>query len=305
VAETSGTHVYDKPAVAVSWDTVSYDGHLALVGNVYVAWVDVDTTSNSNGRILFSKSTDGGANWTSPQTIATGFVHAPQVVVPGNTGRVFVLYARYDTTNTRNNSIESVRSLDDGATFSAIATLSNTRLFSPSLSIFNCMDCLNGVHARSVFQARYNPGVGLQLVWHGEDPNNTAQADIYYAYYNGSWTSMDITPSATNDQWNPTFDFDNSNNAVITWLDRRNDPNNLLYQPYFMKINTAGTILQAASAVSSAASDPSQYTLSPSVGEYMDSWFFNFSTGGKWVAAWPRVNGAGSGDINVSQITVP
>ena len=304
VAETSGTHVYDKPVVAVSWNNVSFDGHGPLGGHVYVAWVDVDTSSLTGNHIYFSRSTDGGVTWSSPLTIATGFVHTPQIVVPSNTGRVFVLYARYNTTNSRTNSIEAYRSLDDGSTFSSIATLSSTNLLGPTLAGTNCStsgDCLNGVHARSVFQARYNPGVGLQLVWHGADPNNSSQSDIYYAYYNGSWTSMNLTPSATNDQFNPAFDYDNSNNAVITWLDRRNDTNNLNYQPYFMKINTSGTVLQSAGALSSAASDPSQYTLSPSVGEYIDSWFWN----GQWVSAWPHVTGAGAGDINVTRITVP
>lgn len=304
VAETSGTHVYDKPAVAVSWDTTGYDGHSATVGNVYVAWVDVDTTSNTNDRILFSRSTDGGVNWSSPLTIATGYVHTPQVVVPGNTGRVFVLYARYDTSNTRTNSIEAVRSTDVGVSFSSIATLSATRLLGPGTDQIGPTG--NRTYARSVFQARYNPGVGLQVVWHGFESGSTTQADIYYAYYNGSWSSpINLTPAAAGDQWNPAFDYDNSNNAVVTWLDRRNDTSNINYQPYYMKINTSGTTLQAAGALDSSASNPANYTLSPSVGEYIDSWFFNYTSGGKWVSVWPRVSGSGSGDIYSTQITNP
>lgn len=295
VAEISGAHTYDKPTIAVSWQTGSFDGHGPSVGNVYVAWVDVTSV---NDRILFSRSLDGGLTWSAPLTIATGYVHTPQIVVPGNTGRVFVLYARYDSSNTRVNSIEMVRSLDLGVTFSALPTLSNTRMLGPGT------DQLHGNRARSVFQARYNPAIGLQVVWHGEDEGTPAtRSDIYYASYDGAWTSRNLTPAAPGDQWNPAFDFDNAHNAVITWLDRRNDPqNNLLYQPFFMKINSSGATLQAPAPLSATASDPSQYTLSPSVGEYLDSWFFNYPTGGKWVSVWPQVKGASWGDIQATQI---
>jgi hypothetical protein len=114
VAEAGGsTRVLDKPAIAVSWNTASFDGHGPTVGNVYVAWCDVPYTGGTTDlRIMFSRSLDGGVTWSTPLQIASGYVHAPQVVVPYNTGRVFVLYARYTagTGQAHNNSIEMVRS---------------------------------------------------------------------------------------------------------------------------------------------------------------------------------------------------
>lgn len=303
VAETADPRVYDKPAVAVSWNTASFDLHAPTVGNVYVTWVDVPSSGvTTDLRILFSRSLDGGVTWSAPLTIATGFVHAPQVVVPGNTGRVFVLYARYNTTNSRTNTIESVRSTDVGVTFSPIATLADTRLLGPNTDFIGPAG--SRTQARSIFQARYNPSAGLQLVWHGFEAGSTTRADIYYAYYNGAWSNkMNLTPAAAGDQWNPAFDYDNSRNPVVTWLDRRNDAGNILYQPFYMKINPAGTILQAAAALDGSASNPTNYTLSTGVGEYLDSWFFNYTTGGKWVSVWPRVQSAGWGDIYATQIT--
>ena len=301
IAETSLPRTLDKPAIAVSWNTGSYDGHGPTVGNVYVAWCDVPSSGTSDLRIMFSRSTDGGVTWSTPQIVATGFVHAPQVVVPANTGRVFVMYARYTSGATRNNSIEMVRSLDAGVTFSTQPTLTDTRMLGPGTDSINGSQ--NRVYARSVFQARYNPSVGLQVVWHGEDPNNTTQTDIHYASYNGSWTRLNLTPSAPGDQWNPSFDYDSNRNAVVCWLDRRNDPSNLVYQPYYMKINTAGGTLQAPSPVDGSVSDPGQYQLSPSVGEYAETWYWTYAVGGRWVTVWPRIFGTNHGDIRATQIT--
>ncbi len=301
VAEAATPRVLDKPAIAVSWNTASYDGHGPTVGNVYVAWCDVPSSGTTGLRIMFSRSTDGGVTWSTPLQIATGFVHAPQIVVPYNTGRIFVMFARYTAGATRTNNIEMVRSLDVGVTFSTLASITNARMLGPGTDFINGSP--SNVQARSIFQARYNPSVGVQVVWHAEDPNNTAQTDIFYGAYNGTWTTSNLTPSAAGDQWNPSFDYDASRNAVITWLDRRNDVSNLLYQPYYMKINTSGGTMQAPSPLDAAASDPGQYQLSRSVGEYAETWFWTYSVGSRWVSVWPRVSGVNNGDIRATQIT--
>jgi hypothetical protein len=141
------------------------------------------------------------------------------------------------------------------------------------------------------------------VVWHGEEPVNTNQTDIYYSAFNGSWTTSNLTPSAAGDQWNPSFDYDTSRNAVVTWLDRRNDPSNLVYQPFYMKINTAGGQLQAPAPLDASASNPNDYLLSSGVGEYAETWYWNYSGGSRWVAVWPRISGSGNGNIRATPIT--
>ncbi len=318
VAETQTPRTFDKPAIAVSWNTVNYTPdnngqNGATVGQVYVAWVNAYTPANgasddTQHQILFSRSTNGGASFSTPISIATGFVHTPQIVVPSNTGRVFVLYARYNLTNTRTNSIEMMRSTNAGISFSAPPNnvLSATRLIGPTLNAYQPTHLLNGTFGFSVFQARYNPGVGLQVVWHGEQPNNTALADVYYAYYNGAWTMTNLTNNVANDQFYPSFDYDASNNAVVTWYDRRNDTvsPNRLYQLYYMKIGPTGSVLQGAAAASATANDPAVYSpLTNYVGDYQDTWFHTYSTGSRWVSASVRINGTASGDILTTQIT--
>jgi hypothetical protein len=274
-------------------------------------WVDVDNDNPQGGsRILFSRSLDGGVTWSlPPQILASGFVHAPQVVVPPNTGRIFVLYGRYQA-NSRVNSIEMVRSLDVGQTWTSLAALTGTAMFGPGMDGLVGIDPntnqVRTINARSVFQARYNGTAGIQVVWHGEDPLNGGTADIFYAAYTTGWSAIrNLTPQAAGDQFLPSFDYDTQRNAVVTWLDRREHTGyNLYYKPYYMKISTSGTTLQAPAPLSSAVSDPSQYlTLGTSIGEYNDTWFYNYGVGNRWVTVWPRINGPSNGDIHATQIT--
>jgi len=305
VAEAQSPRVLDKPHMVVSWNETAYDpdGNGATAGHVYVTWVDVPSNNDTSDlRIMFSRSIDGGQTFSTPQILATGYVHAPQIVVPANTGRVFVLYARYNSSNTRVNSIEMVRSTNAGVTFSAQPTLSNTRMLGPSTDSLNTGAGLKKTQARSVFQAEYNAGAGIQVVWHGEDPNNTAQTDIYYAGFSGSWAMKNITPSVPGDQWNPSFAIDAARYARVVWLDRRNDPQNLTYQPYYTKINTSGTPIQTAAPLDTATNLAGHYQRSPAVGEYCDTYYWGYATGSRFVTVWPRIYGLDNGDIHASVI---
>jgi len=89
-------------------------------GNISVVWED-DTANNSN--ILFSRSTDGGATWSTPRNVSssTGYSFNPRIAVD-STGGINVVWV--DTTP-GNQDVFFSRSTNGGAGFSAPQNLSN------------------------------------------------------------------------------------------------------------------------------------------------------------------------------------
>ena len=67
----------------------------------------------------------------------------------------------------------------------------------------------------------------------------------------------------TRDQFMPGIDFDTSGNLIVTFYDRRDDPNNLLYHEYMAKISPTGARLEPNKRVSTFQSDPRAYPYWP------------------------------------------
>jgi hypothetical protein len=89
-------------------------------GKISVVWED-DTANNSN--ILFSRSTDGGATWSTPRNLSssTGYSFSPRIAVD-SAGGINVVWV--DTTP-GNQDVFFSRSTNGGASFSAPQNLSN------------------------------------------------------------------------------------------------------------------------------------------------------------------------------------
>jgi len=89
--------------------------------NLYVAWTD--TISDINYEVLVSKSTDGGATFSTPVNLSknAGASGWPQVVVSGN------IYVIWEDITTGNYDILISKSTDSGATFDTPVNISNTK----------------------------------------------------------------------------------------------------------------------------------------------------------------------------------
>ena len=89
--------------------------------NLYVVWTD--TISNSNYDVLFAKSTDGGATFSTPVNISknAGASGWPQVIVSGN------IYVIWEDITTGNYDILISKSADGGTIFSTPVNISNTK----------------------------------------------------------------------------------------------------------------------------------------------------------------------------------
>jgi hypothetical protein len=94
-------------------------------GNIYVVWEDDTTTTNAYQIILFSRSTDGGANFSTPKPVsnASGFATNPRISVDRQ-GGINVVWQDNATTG-GNYDVFFSRSSDGGQNFSAPTNLSS------------------------------------------------------------------------------------------------------------------------------------------------------------------------------------
>src|SRR5262249_10099432 len=86
--------------------------------NVYFAWARF-SGNKGNSAIYFSRSTDHGATWSSPQklTESVRVVQDPDIAVTAN-GHVYVTYHEFAFNNGQTDAVNYVKSVNCGAPFS-------------------------------------------------------------------------------------------------------------------------------------------------------------------------------------------
>ena len=108
-------------------------------GNLYVVWMSDPTGATDNSDVFFSRSTNGGANWSAPLQLAGGTntdQFEPNVAVGGDEGTVSVVWydRRNDTANNFNVDVFKAFSTDGGVTFGALQRVTNTSFGVPQLN---------------------------------------------------------------------------------------------------------------------------------------------------------------------------
>ena len=121
-----------------AWLAVDTTGS-ANNGNLYVVWMSDPTGTTDNSDVFFSRSTNGGANWSAPVQLGGGTTtdqFEPNVVVGGDEGTVSVVWydRRNDTANNLNVDVYKAFSTDGGATFGALQRVTNTGFGVPQLN---------------------------------------------------------------------------------------------------------------------------------------------------------------------------
>src|SRR5262249_6823480 len=229
----------DKPMIAVDTNPSSPN-----VNTVYVAW---DTTVNGKGGpsssgVQFSRSTDGGRTFSTPQVISdTGGgqrfgIGADPFVGPD--GRVYVAW--HDITN----AILVRSSGDGGNTFGSITTVAPTRI------AFDALIPPQNVRGALVYPAcgadrSAGPFRGrVYCSW--MDGNFNGDTDIFLATSTNQGATWSA-PSPVNDDGGRSFQFnqwlavDPVTGAVnVSWNDSRNDPTNASTDVFFAQSTTGG-----------------------------------------------------------------
>jgi hypothetical protein len=282
----------DKPAINVSqW--------FGNNGTVFVAYIKINFPPNPTNHLLVARSTDGGVTFSAPSEVTSGDIEGPQILTSPYGDKVYALWADYSLNAMRmSTSSSSLLSWTAGET-------ATTGSFLPNRNPTQNLNGGTGVRAVTLPMARYNwVKNSVSLVWHEFESSTSDKTDIFYvAKTSSGWQAKKrVNPTTLNDQFMPGFDFDSSGRFMVTFYDRSQDPNNLLYKESWARIDYLGNVL-GSGALSVPPSDPNAY-LNKFIGDYQDSWWWNFSDqyGNRFNAAWVEQTSSTTGNIYVTGI---
>jgi hypothetical protein len=258
-------YLADKP-----WLEVDTSSSSTFKNALYVSTTQFDTSSDS--QIWVSHSTNGGKTWTSVAVSAKGIyptiVNQFSDLAVGADGTVYLNWLACPASGPSGDcggtlsSMMFSKSTDGGNTWSKPAVAATTTLVTdPGFC------CFYGELPNTSERVSNIPSNGAL--------GSGSTAKVYIAFYNWTGTRMQMEVASSADggtTWvapvivNPTvtkgdefFQWLNVNSAGtvgVTWLDRRNDPSNLSYQPFFAFSKNSGKSFSAGHALSSKKSNP-------------------------------------------------
>lgn len=228
------------------WMTVDANSGSPNKNAIYVSSPQIQTVGNSqNSQLWIAHSNDVGQNWSVNvvDPLQNGpLTDAYSHIAVGEDGTVYVAWLRCVIGVTTNlcagnkGQILFSASTDGGNTWSAPIRIASVSLVGNTLSCF--FGCLPGTYGwMSNLPALAVNGSG-------------ASAQVYVTFYNSTGSQMQVevaassnggaswqqpvrvTTSKFGDEFFPWVSLDGSGRLVATWMDRRNDPANLLYQPF-------------------------------------------------------------------------
>jgi hypothetical protein len=294
---TDGTH-WSKPVVALSnpgrsfpietWLTVDTNVGSSRVNNVYIS--GVMAWYPGKNQVLVSHSTDGGSTWKQTAVDAAqtypeedGFTR----MVIGKDGTVYATWIHCVATKTEicGKDIAHMmfsKSVDGGNNWTpprlmAEATFPPTGLPNTRQRVYNYpvigVDNSDGAHAGNLYVVMYTwTGTHLRVqVIRSTDGGST-------------WSKpVPVAPASdTHDQFFPSLSVNNAGLVGVSWLDRRNDPNNVNYQA-FAAISIDGGRTFPNTQLTKAFSNPDN---NGTGNNWMGDYTGNTWAGGDFMAAW-------------------
>lgn len=233
----------DKELIACDRTGGPYDG------NLYVVWARFGYDT----QIMISRSTDGGQSFDSAMQISDISGVQWPVPVVGADGSVYVAWVNYYP-----SSIKFDKSTDGGATFGVDRTLALTSFSSGYINggiwVFSYpameADITGGTYDGNLYVAYMDYGPG-------------SDTDIFFRRStNGgiSWSGPvrinDDGASNGRDQFHPWISVDEMGVITVIFLDRRNDPNNYLYDLYMTQSTNGGSSWSENIRITDVSSDP-------------------------------------------------
>jgi PKD repeat protein len=246
---------------------------------MYVAW--------AAGGILFKRSVDGGQTWSSYQNIAPGDTEYPFPVVAAD-GSLYVFYME-NRGFCYTGTVRYVKSTNGGVTFTVPYTVATA--YQPC-SLIHYSDQFRFF---SIITAAADPNDAdnLWVAWTDDHNVDNGPTDVLYTRsVDGglTWSTpgrLSHDPAGNGkDHITPVFAIGADSRLHAFWLDRRDDPNNVLFHAYHSSTTDGGLTWEEDNRVSEQSFDLNLY-LPPPTGYNAAGDYWGLDTEGDIVmAAW-------------------
>jgi hypothetical protein len=288
------------------WMEIDTNGASPRKNNIYLSVTQFDPSSNS--QITVSHSYDHGSTWA--MVAVGGFAAFPVVnqfsdLVVGKDGTVYVTWMRCTANGPTNDCGGTVatmlisKSTDGGMTWSAETTVGTANLAPDSCGAFygclpNTGERLSNIPANAIDNSN-NLSAGTLYVVDFTYVGYTKVQVTSSSNGGATWsTPVRVTPrSDHHDQFFPWINVNRAGVIGVTWMDRRNDPSNLLYEEFggYSKTGAHYTNFQ----LSPTASNPNNDGFG---GGFMGDYSGNAWTGNSLYASWTDTsNGVDAQDV--------
>ncbi|PYT09846.1 MAG: hypothetical protein DMF49_00960 [Acidobacteria bacterium] len=254
--DTNGADTEDKSYIACDTTNSTYRN------NVYVTWTKFPASGTQ--KILFRRSTDGGKTWGTAKRVDDGGLSIGQGSMPavGPNGEVYVAW---EATTVNGSQVRFDKSTDGGQTFGPDKVVSSVNEPPPLNGVprdptFPAMDVdiSSGSHRGTIY-----------IVW--QDYRNGDSDILLSRSTNGGsnwYAPLRVNDDPTHngrDQFFPWVTVDPIGHVTVTWLDRRDDPGNLLFEEWGATSNDGGVSFGANYQIADVQSNPS---LDSFIGDY-------------------------------------
>jgi len=280
-----------------SWFTVDINPQSPRANSLYISTVSLMEPEQARSQVIVARSNDGGRTWknarVAPKSLSPASDRYTNVTV-GKDGTVYVTWQHCPAGGPnagcmKNNAYMLFsKSTDGGYTWSAPITIAEVTLTpnpcncgagalpNTNVLIYNYpiigVNNSSGPYAGKLYVTMYSwTGTYMQVeVVSSTDGGNTWSAPVPVA-----------PPSATHDQFFPWVSVSSTGIVGVSWLDRRNDPNNVNYQPFAAISRDGGQTFASNIVLNSAFSNPN-------IGDefYMGDYAGNTWDGSNFIAAW-------------------
>jgi hypothetical protein len=289
--------LFSGGSVSTPWLSADNSTESPYTNSLYIA---ATQTYQVQSEITVSYSRDGGNTWTmeiiDKVQVEPKVDHYSRVAV-GSDGTVYVTWQRCEMTGKTVNCggtkahMWFSKSVDGGNTWSSPIQIAVVTLVPDSChcAFFGNLphttqpvanppliaaDNSNGPNAGNLYVVVYDwTGKQMQVeVFASEDGGNTWQGPVL------------VAPAYKNDEFFPSLSVSATGVAGVNWLDRRNDPKNIFYQPFAAVSNDGGKSFGTNYQLAKHLSNPYYY----SMGDYIG----NAWSGNTLFVTWPDTRNA-------------